>query len=431
MRDGGRISAAIEVLTEIETRRQPVQIALKDWGQSHRFAGSGDRVAIGNLVFDALRHKLSYAHIFGEDSPRALALATYCFGWGNKRLALEKVLSEDPHAPEQLSDDETSAMDNGPSALKAAPDHVQADVPEWLWHYFTEAFGADAVKLGQSLAERAPIDIRVNLLKSEPEKLLKRLSHLGAKPSGISPVGLRLAPVTGPKKSPHVQAEEGFRKGWFELQDEASQIASILVGAKPGEQVLDLCAGGGGKSLALAGQMENRGQIYAYDANKLRLAPLYERVRRAGVRNLQVIDPQTGSLDALEGSIDRVMVDAPCSGTGVWRRRPDTKWRITENALNDRLEEQREVLEHAAKFVKVGGKLVYVTCSLLSVENQGQIANFLEQHPEFKLVDLKSAWENTFANKARTPIFGEIGYTTLSPLHTNTDGFFIAILERN
>ncbi|KZK82647.1 Ribosomal RNA small subunit methyltransferase B [Pseudovibrio sp. Ad13] len=429
MRDGGRIAAAIEVLTEINERRRPVQEALKDWGNKHRFAGSGDRVAIGNLVFDALRHKLSHAQAMGSDSARALVLATYIWGWGNQVEKLEQVMEEDRHAPEPLSDAERDALIENKQV--GDNDQISANVPEWLWSHFQDNFGDETLAVGRSLSERAPIDMRVNTVKSSQEKVLKRLSHLHPEVSGLSPVGVRLEPVIGPRKSPHVQAEESFRKGWFELQDEASQIASILSGAQPGEQVLDLCAGGGGKSLALAAQMQNKGQIYAYDAHKTRLAPLYDRMARAGVRNIQTIDPQTGSLDICEGKMDRVFVDAPCSGTGVWRRRPDTKWRVTENALIGRVEDQAQVLETATRFVRSGGKLIYATCSLVPAENQLQVKAFLEKHADFKLVDLAPVWEEHFgAIASRRPLFKDGGMITLTPYHTGTDGFFIAMMER-
>ncbi|SFT43405.1 16S rRNA (cytosine967-C5)-methyltransferase [Pseudovibrio denitrificans] len=429
MRDGGRIAAAIEVLTEINDRRRPVQEALKDWGNKHRFAGSGDRVAIGNLVFDALRHKLSHAQAMGSESARALVLATYIWGWGNQVEKLEQVMEEDRHAPEPLSDAERTALIENKQV--GDNDQISANIPEWLWPHFQENFGEDALAVGRSLSERAPIDMRVNTVKSSQDKVLKRLSHLHPESSGLSPVGVRLEPVVGPRKSPHVQAEESFRKGWFELQDEASQIASILSGAQPGEQVLDLCAGGGGKSLALAAQMQNKGQIYAYDAHKTRLAPLYDRMARAGVRNIQTIDPQTGSLDICDGKMDRVFVDAPCSGTGVWRRRPDTKWRVTENALNGRVEDQAQVLETATRFVRSGGKLIYATCSLVPAENQLQVQAFLEKHSDFKLVDLAPVWEEHFGDvTSRRPLFKDGGMITLTPHHTGTDGFFIAMMER-
>ncbi|WP_068081877.1 RsmB/NOP family class I SAM-dependent RNA methyltransferase [Polycladidibacter stylochi] len=429
MRDGGRLAAAIEILTEIENKRRPVQEALKEWGASHRFAGSGDRVAIGNLVFDALRHKLSFAARMNATSPRALTLATYCWGWGYSVDHLDQTLKSDNYAPEQLSEEEFSAL-----AATEKPEMAKyeaADIPEWLFDYFEQAYGDEAVAIGQALSARAPIDLRCNSLKMSRDKLLGKLSHLKASQTNVTPTAVRLDPVVGPRKAPHVQAEEGFRKGWFELQDEASQIAAILVGAKAGEQVLDLCAGGGGKSLALSAQMQNKGQIYAYDASKLRLAPLYERMARAGARNIQIIDPQTGDLDSLKGKMDRVLVDAPCSGTGVWRRRPDTKWRVTPNALQGRLDEQRKVLESAKYFVRDGGILIYATCSLIADENQQQIDWFLNENPNFKQLDLLEDYKSCFScRREELPMHDKKGSLTLSPLHTKTDGFFIAKLQK-
>ncbi|MEP0456869.1 MAG: MFS transporter, partial [Roseibium sp.] len=263
MKDGGRLSAAIEVLSEVFERHRPVQLALRDWGASHRFAGSGDRTVIGNLVFDALRHKASIGARVGSRDPRLLVLATYVLTWENGLDRLQTVLSEDHHAPDALSEAEETSLKSDVSD-DTLP-HDAADVPDWLWPSFEKQFGDKAVAEGRALAQRAPIDLRVNTLKSDREKLQKRLAHAGAEATSITPTALRIAPKPGAGRMPHVQAEEGYRKGWFELQDEASQIAAALAGAKPGEQVLDLCAGGGGKTLALAAAMENKGQIYAYD----------------------------------------------------------------------------------------------------------------------------------------------------------------------
>ncbi|MBA5776840.1 RsmB/NOP family class I SAM-dependent RNA methyltransferase [Stappia sp. F7233] len=428
MKDGGRLAAAIDVLSDIETRRRPVQEALKDWGASHRFAGSGDRVAIGNLVFDALRHKLSSAWKMGDESARALVLATYVLDWERGLDALDSALAEDRHAPQPLTDDERQRL-AGPS-LEGAPDWVRADVPEALWQEFSAAFGGDAIAEGQALASRAPIDLRVNRLKADRDKVLKRLSHINAEAAPISPIGVRIAPTTGGGRSPHVQAEEGFQKGWFELQDEGSQIAALLARVQPGQQVLDYCAGGGGKTLALAGEMDNRGQVYAYDADRLRLAPIYDRLKRAGARNVQVRDPKTGGLDDLEGRMDLVFTDAPCSGTGVWRRRPDSKWRLTSNAIAGRRQEQRDVLDAAARYVRDGGMLVYVTCSLLPGENGRQVTDFLDRNADFEAVSLKPVWDDVLGADAPQPRFDENGFATLSPARTNTDGFFVGALRR-
>lgn len=428
MKDGGRLAAAIEVLSDIETRRRPAQEALKDWGSSHRFAGSGDRVAIGNLVFDALRHKSSLAWMMGSDSARALALATYVAGWEQPVDALSVVIAGDRHAPEELSDDERRRL--AAQSLEGAPDWVKADVPEWLWPEFSAVFGDEAVAEGQALAARAPIDLRVNRLKADRDKVLRRLAHLSPEPTPISPLGVRIRLKGGGARSPHVQAEEGFQKGWFELQDEASQIAVLLAGAESGQQVLDYCAGGGGKTLALAAEMDNRGQLYAYDADRLRLAPIYDRLRRAGARNIQVRDPKAGDLADLEGRMDLVFADVPCSGTGVWRRRPDTKWRLSAHALAERQEEQREALLAASRFVRPGGRLVYATCSLLAGENTGQLAAFLQDNPDFRAEDVAPRWREVFPQAPVEPRYAGQGFAMLSPRGTGTDGFFVSILTR-
>lgn len=430
MKDGGRLAAAIEVLEEIETNRRPAQEALKDWGVKHRFAGSGDRTIIGNLVFDVLRKRASLAWRMGAETPRALVLGVYAFEWGQGVEGLEAAIAcDERHAPEPLSDKERAAI--AANSLEGAPDWVRADVPEWLWPSFSANFDDEAVTEGQALAERAPIDLRVNTLKATREKVLKRLAHFGAEATPIAPTGVRLAAKPGGARMPHVQAEEGYRKGWFELQDEASQIASLLVFAQGGEQVLDFCAGGGGKTLALSATMDNKGQIYAYDSDKHRLAPIHERIARAGARNIQVRSPKDGALDDLVGRMDRVLIDAPCTGTGVWRRRPDAKWRLTESALEDRIAEQEEALALGAAFVKPGGCLVYATCSVLAEENEQQIYHFLDAHENFSLVSLGEVWQDTFGFDKPQPWSADMNSITLTPASTGTDGFYIAVMIRD
>ncbi|MEM9632556.1 MAG: RsmB/NOP family class I SAM-dependent RNA methyltransferase [Pseudomonadota bacterium] len=428
MKDGGRLAAAIEVLTDIENRHRPVQVALRDWGAAHRFAGSGDRTAIGNLVFDALRNKTSLAARMRSVTPRALVLATYVLTWEKGLRALTDALSQDRHAPEPLTDDEVSILcDTSDAVMK---EHEVADVPDWLWPGFQSIFGENAVDEGQALAKRAPVDLRTNTLKADRDKVLKRLAHIGANPAQRSPSGMRIEAKPGIGRMPHVQAEEGFRKGWFELQDEASQLAAHLAQAKPGEQVLDYCAGGGGKTLALAASMQNKGQLYAYDADRLRLAPIHERLQRAGVRNIQVRDPASSSLEDLQRHMDLVFIDAPCTGTGVWRRRPDSKWRLTEKALNDRIEDQQHVLDHASQYVKPGGRLVYATCSVLPQENQEQAASFLNRNSDFVSKSALEVWTKTLPGVPAPKYANERGELLLTPASTGTDGFFIAIFER-
>ncbi|TYC53873.1 RsmB/NOP family class I SAM-dependent RNA methyltransferase [Rhodobacterales bacterium] len=427
MKDGGRLAAAIEVLTEVDTRHRPVQHALREWGASHRFAGSGDRTVIGNLVFDSLRNRASLAAAMKSDTPRALVLATYAQTWEKGTEALVQALDGDRHAPDPLSDEESRLLSEIPADL---PESASADVPDWLWERFRSVFGDNAVAEGRALAMRAPVDLRTNTLKSDREKLLKRLSHTGAIATQKSPLGLRIEAKPGMGRMPHVQAEEGYRKGWFELQDEASQLAAHLAQARPGEQVLDFCAGGGGKTLALAASMENKGQLYAYDADRLRLAPIHERLQRAGARNIQVRDPASSSLEPLEGEMDLVFIDAPCTGTGVWRRRPDSKWRLTEKALSDRIEDQKNVLATASRYVKPGGRLAYVTCSVLSEENQEQAEQFVRDHPEFEAVNVLDVWKRSLPGVPEPTYAFDSGGLLLTPASTATDGFFIAIFER-
>ncbi|MEO0980233.1 MAG: RsmB/NOP family class I SAM-dependent RNA methyltransferase [Pseudomonadota bacterium] len=428
MKDGGRLAAAIEVLSEVENRHRPVQAALKDWGTSHRFAGSGDRTAIGNLVFDALRNRASLAAVMNDRSPRAVVLATYALTWEKGLEALAQALEQDRHAPDPLTPAETASLaENGTSGM--AP-WQQADTPEWLWPGFEAQFGEDAVREGKALATRAPIDLRVNTLKADREKILKRVSHTGAVATKLSPNGARIVARPGASRLPHVQAEEGYQKGWFELQDEASQLAASLAQAMPGEQVLDYCAGGGGKTLALAASMQNKGQIYAFDADRLRLAPIHDRLKRAGVRNIQVRDPASATLEDLKGQMDLVFIDAPCTGTGVWRRRPDSKWRLAEKALEDRIEDQRTVLHHARDYVKPGGRLAYVTCSLLPQENQHQIDWFLKENAGFELVSLSDAWRHLVPGQPQPKYTTQRGEMLFTPASTETDGFFVALVKR-
>jgi 16S rRNA (cytosine967-C5)-methyltransferase len=238
-------------------------------------------------------------------------------------------------------------------------------------------------------------------------------------------------PAPGPQeKNPNIEAEAAHGKGWFEVQDEASQIATLMSGAAPRLQVLDLCAGSGGKTLGLAAMTQNTGQIFAYDSDKQRLRPIFERLKRSGARNVQVITAgDTGALDALADKMDVVFADAPCSGSGVWRRRPDSKWRLTPEALMQRVGEQRAVLDRAAPLVRPGGALIYATCSILPAENGQQTRWFLEQHENFIARPWQESWEN--GGLGSLPENGADGLALqLDPAFHGTDGFYISILQR-
>ncbi|WP_048648992.1 RsmB/NOP family class I SAM-dependent RNA methyltransferase [Nitratireductor soli] len=427
MRLGGRLAAAIEVLEDIDRRYRPAAEALRDWGLSHRFAGSKDRAAIGNIVYDALRRKRSAAWLLGEETPRALALGALILEAGFTAEKFDEALAGDTFAPPGLSPQERAALQT--RLLEQAPDGVRADCPDWCEPILERACGADWIDEAASLARRPPLDLRVNTLKAAPDKVLRALAETGAAPCALAPAGLRIAAIAGQGRHPNVQAEPAFQKGWFEVQDEGSQIVAALAGAAPGMQVLDFCAGAGGKSLAMSAAMENTGQICAFDADKQRLAPIFDRLRRAGCRNVQAVAGEA-ALAPLEGRMDLVLVDAPCTGSGTWRRRPDAKWRLSEKQLEQRQAEQAEILEKASRFVRPGGRLAYVTCSVFAEENADRVKAFLDAFPAFQPVDHAALWQRNFPDKAIPARIDPALGIALSPLRTGTDGFYFAAFER-
>ncbi|MCP1335621.1 RsmB/NOP family class I SAM-dependent RNA methyltransferase [Futiania mangrovi] len=425
MRPGAHLSAAIEVLADIAGHRRPAADALRDWARTHRFAGSGDRAAIGTLVHDVLRRRASIAAHMGSDHPRALVLGALHMVWGLSPAEVARLAEDGPHAPGALGEDEMARLSAPPGPVS---DPDAADVPAWCWPHFARVFGPRGVEVGAALAARAPVDLRVNTLKATREKVLKALSRFGAVETPLSPLGVRIAHPARGGRPPAVEAEAAHGKGWFEVQDEGSQLAAALTDARPGMQVLDLCAGAGGKTLALAAAMENTGQLFAYDADARRLRPIWERLKRAGVRNVQVLDAHDAeALSALEGRMDRVLVDAPCTGSGVWRRKPDAKWRMSPDALTRRMAEQDAVFDSAAPLVKPGGRLVYVTCSLFAEEGEDRVAAFRARHSAFAPVSAAGVWAAAFGTPAPEGI-AEVA--RLDPAAHGTDGFFIAILER-
>lgn len=440
MRLGGVLQAAIDILAEASSDsavNRPITEILREWGSAHRFAGVKDRAFIGNIVHDALRRRASLQYQMGESSASALAYAALLSSGTYDMEALLQALAGDKFAPQPLSAEQITAW--GTRNIKNAPLWAQADVPQWSAAYFAKSFGANWAAEAQALAERPPLDLRVNSLKATRQKVRNALKAFNAKAAAPAPCALRIAATHGAERHPNIQREPAFEKGWFEVQDCGSQMAARLCAAQAGEQILDYCAGGGGKTLALAADMGNRGQIHAYDAVGARLAPLSARARRAGLRNLQ-IHADAQKLTPLFGAVDCVLLDAPCSGSGTWRRNPDMKWRLTEKELRQRVAQQRRVLAEGAPFVKAGGRLVYVTCSVFDEENNEQIAHFLTENSNFKLADVRAAWAQTFAfcgkeerngeeEKAPVPHFSSHG-VLLSPKQTATDGFFISILER-
>lgn len=423
MRDGGRLTAAIEVLTEIETRHKPVRLAMKNWGEGARYAGSKDRAFISGLVLDVLRRRRSLAWKMGDDSPRAAVLGVLHFEWGWPIERLAEAAGDEVHGHGPLTDTEQAAL-AAPRALAEAPDAVRGDYADWLDASFARAFGDNRAEEAAALATRAPVDLRVNTLKTDPVRALKALTTFEARSPGLLPNALRVAAPAAAERSGAVEAIPQFSKGWFEIQDLGSQVAAASAGEVKGKQVLDLCAGGGGKTLALAAAMNNTGQIYAYDSDARRLTDTIRRGDRAGVRNLQVRTPLNPEpLKDLAARMDVVFIDAPCSGTGSWRRHPDTKWRLTPETLAKRQADQDKVLDDGAAFVKPGGRIVYVTCSVLPEEDEDRVNAFLARHEGFARGPATEAPE-------LAPYLTAAGDLRLTPRTSGTDGFYVAVLEK-
>jgi 16S rRNA (cytosine967-C5)-methyltransferase len=378
-----------------------------------------------------LRRRASSAFLLDDDTPRGRMLGMLRLERGLDIEAIAALCDGARFAPSPLSEQERTAL--ATRSLDAAPPPVAGDYPEWLDPYLARVFGDARVAEATAMARRAPLDIRVNTLKASRDKAHAALAHLGAEPTRWSPLGLRIA-LGADARNPGLQAEEIFIKGGVEVQDEGSQLAATLTAAKPGEQVIDLCAGAGGKTLALAAMMQGKGRLIATDHDKRQLAPIHERLSRAGVHNAEVRAPK-GAADPLadiNASADLVVIDAPCTGTGTWRRNPDAKWRIRPGALDIRLKGQREVLERAAALVRPGGRIAYITCSVLAEENGDQIKAFLGRQPAFAVTP---ATEVLKALGAEAGAFSKAVLVSpegllMTPLRTGTDGFFVSVLTR-
>src|SRR5258705_1631898 len=431
MTPAARLSAAIELVETIDAQRVPAAKALKEWGTAHRYAGSGDRAAISGLVWDVLRRRASSAWVMDDDTPRARVLGMVKLERGLDVDAIAALCDGGRFAPETLSERERAALSR--RSLEDAPPPIAGDYPDWLDGYLAQVFGDDRVAEATAMASRAPLDLRVNSLNARRDKMLPSLAHLGARATPWSPLGLRIE-LGADARNPGIHAEQDFIKGAIEVQDEGSQLAALLSAAKPGEQVIDLCAGAGGKTLALAAMMQGKGRLIATDHDKRQLAPIYERLSRAGVHNADVRAPKgdTDPLADIRASADLVLIDAPCTGTGTWRRNPDAKWRMRPGALEVRLKDQAEVLDRAAALVKPGGRIAYITCSVLVSENGEQVRAFVARHPDFAVMP-PSQTVTALGDKAE-----EFAAATLqspegllmTPRRTGTDGFFVSILRR-
>ncbi|KPF81062.1 hypothetical protein IP78_05835 [Brevundimonas sp. AAP58] len=407
MTPAARLAAAASVLDSIAHSRAPAEVVLKAWGQSNRYAGSKDRRAIADRVYKVLRARgrLAWA-MGGREDGRALVIGSLSLIDGLPLEEIEALHSGDGYGPRPLSKQERARISAGEGEL---PGWVAAGLPEFVVADFQKTSGDRWAEEAAALMQpRAPIDLRVNVAKATVEAVEAELREAGLAPERTprSPVGLRLAA----EPPPNVQALEAFKAGRVEIQDEGSQIVCALAEARPGMTVVDYCAGGGGKTLGLAAQMEGRGQLIACDVVQKRLDNIRPRLARAGVEaELRLLGHNGEGMDDLVGQADVVFVDAPCSGSGTWRRRPEDAWRLTEDEVARLHGLQVAILGRAARLVKPGGRLVYVTCSMLTAENEASADAFEAGHPAFAAIGPR---------------------VRLSPASTNTDGFFAAVYER-
>ena len=391
MTPAARVQTSIELLdTIIEAARAkgaPADRILADWFRSNRFAGSKDRRAIRELVYAAIR-------------------ACGTMPASGRAAMLRLAHTDDTIAP--LFDGSTY----GPRTLVAGEEAAEGGTaPPWLEARLTAS--GIAGEEAEALLDRAPLDLRVNTLKADRATITLPVE---AEPT-CAPHGLRLAAGT------QVEQWSESREGQIEVQDTGSQIACLAVNARPGETVIDLCAGGGGKTLALAAAMDNVGRLIASDTDRGRLSRLAPRAERAGATNIEtrLLDPKREfeALGDLEGQADAVMIDAPCSGTGTWRRNPEARWRLDEAELARLTALQSALLDLGARLVRPGGRLIYVTCSLLDEEGAGQFAGFIQRNAAFQRVELTLPAGRLRGNGIR-----------LTPYHDDTDGFFIACATR-
>jgi len=364
-----------------------------------------------------------------ERTPRARALADLALeSQGGKAFAIDRELFQGPHAavaPDAIEWRLLERMAEATLFHRDMPSWVRSEYPVWLEERLERLFGPDLVAEMGAMRDEAPVDLRVNTLKTDRDGALAALAACGlrATPTPLSPLGLRLPERVAMLSLPP------YRDGLVEVQDEGSQLVALLTDAQPGMAVVDYCAGAGGKTLALAASMDNRGRLIACDVAEWRVDRAQERLRRAGAHNVtrRVIGAEGDKwIKRNAGGFDRVLVDAPCSGTGTWRRNPDAKWHLSARDLEELALRQADILASAARLVRPGGRLIYATCSLLPEENEDQIDRFLAAHPTFAPQDIAPLWGERIGTPC--PVPGP--WLRLSPLRHGTDGFFAAVLTR-
>jgi 16S rRNA (cytosine967-C5)-methyltransferase len=429
---GAQVAAAIDILAAVDRGERPADDVAADYFRRRRYIGAKDRPHIAGHVYIVLRHRPALDWWIAKNpvdvGPRSRVLAALVLTEGWRPEVVAACCDGDRFRPSPLTEAEDRLVLGLAKRTLRHPEMPRAvanDLPDWLEPYLERVFGKGLEHEMAALNASAPTDLRANLLKADRETARRALANEGvaAEPAPWSPVGLRLA-----GRVP-LGSLAAFKEGFVEVQDEGSQITALLADARPGMRVVDFCAGAGGKTLALAAGMANRGKLVACDVSARRLERAVRRLRRAGVNNVErrvLTSERDKWVKRHAGGFDRVLVDAPCLGTGTWRRNPGDKWRVTPEDLADLVVRQQEILRSAGRLVRPGGRLVYATCSVLREEDEAQAEAFLAAEPEFSVVPAARAWSETIGGHSP----GGERYLRLTPARHGTDGFFVAIFER-
>lgn len=433
MHDSARLQAALEILDDIHFRDLPADRVMAGYFKSRRYVGGKDKKAIADTVYGLIRRRGELAWYLDQQksrpSTRHLLLAWLRIGRGMNLREITPLFGGHPHAAAPLTSAEEMLLKNLRATDTASlPRHVRLNVPAWLEGELEKSLGDELDGALSEMAGEAPTDIRANTLKTSREDLQKRLQkelrEATAKPTPFSPVGLRFDSRQALFTLP------SFKDGLFEVQDEGSQLLALLTNPQPKEFVIDMCAGAGGKTLAIAAQMRNKGRVLACDVVERKLEELKKRLKRAGVDTVlqrAIRDTRDPYLKRHRFKADRVLLDVPCSGSGTWRRNPDAKWRLTDARLRELNQTQAEILRGGAQLVREGGRLIYATCSILHRENGKQVEAFLRDNPQFKVVPIADVWAEAGLPQ---PCPVSTPYLQLLPHLHQTDGFFIAVLEK-
>lgn len=405
MQTGARYQAVLELISEIFQDRKPADGIIDNYLKARKYIGSKDRRFIADTVWYIIRNRMKLEFDAGSKEYRKILL-TYLKKKGEK---IDDVFDGGQYSPAALSDDERDWLKKDNEEVY--PPYVEAETPEWLYQKVQD------VRLLKSLNETASADFRINVKNRETVIDKLKAEGFSVYPTAYSPLGIR-----SDERIPLGNCI-AYKEGEIEVQDEASQLAAILADVKPEHKIIDYCCGAGGKSLAMAYLMGNKGHIFAHDIEKKRLMAIKPRIERLGVKNIELMDFVATS----DKDFDRFIVDAPCSGTGTWRRSPDAKFRLNQNMVDKLNQIQFDLLGKAFEKTKAGGRIIYITCSILNEENEEIVAAFLQSNPNVRLVNIKNLWESKLA--APYPYHSE-KYLRLSPLTTGTDGFFVAVLEK-